>query len=235
MTRARPAVLLAAALSLGAAAAPLRLSRAERFKAMIGAVFTEETVENMEHGEEGAYRFETFDARAGYARILGPFDGRDDFFLLPGRKGETLVVVEYACGEACTQKASAYRFDAQGDPVHLRFKDLLALPAFEELHRRLLTLCFDAAGDFDTEPAARTADTQALPACPFVLSLSKTGGPGMLYEPVNEASGGSKLSVAMTTVQPKAALKWNGQAFVGTDAADAPAVFLNSDHMKTLF
>jgi len=216
-----------------AAAAPG--SAAAHLKALIGKVYTQETVANMERPGADGYRFELVDAKAGYARVVGPFEGHVDFFRLNGKKGEVLLEIDYACGVACTQKIAAYRFAADGSPVHVVFRSLLSLPAFEEVQRRLLTLCQDDAGDFNTERADRSSDEQGLPVCPFVVSLPKTGGRGLLYEVSNTDGSGYALSVAKSTVSPRAALKWNGAVFVGVDAMDEPAVFLNGEKMRLLF
>jgi hypothetical protein len=144
--------------------------------------------------------------------------------------------VDYACGPDCTQKIAAYRFDAEGAPVHVAFKTLLSLPAFDELRRRLLTLCLDAGGDFDTERDARASDSRALPACPFAVLLNKTQvGRGMIYEVADDDGSGYALSVAKTRILPKAALVWKKGVFVGTDAPLEPSVFLNGDKMRALF
>lgn len=234
MTSSRTLIALALSLASSPAfAAPA--SRAARFQALIGKVFTQETVANMARNKDQGYRFETFDARTGYARVVGPFDGRDDFFLLAGRGGDVLIMVEYSCGPACTQKASAYRFAADAPPAHLAFKDVLSLPAFDELRRRLTTLCLDASGDFDTERDARAAAARDLPACPYALSLSKRGGRGTIYEASNVDGSGYALSVAKSRVTPKAALRWNGRAYAGVDVVDGNDVILQSDQMRALF
>lgn len=216
-----------------AAAAPD--SAAAHLKALIGKVYTQETVANMERAKSDGYRFDVVDAKAGYARLIGPFEGHVDFFRLAEKKGEVLLEIDYACGVACTQKIAAYRFAADGAPFHVVFRSLLSLPAFEDVQRRLLTLCQDAGGDFNTERADRSADSQGLPVCPFVISLPKTGGRGVLYEVSNDDGSGYALSVAKSTVHPKAVLKWNGKTFVGGDAAGEPSVFLQGDRMKELF
>ncbi len=231
-----PRTLLTLAFALAAApafAAPA--TRAARFRTLIGKVFTQETVANMIRNKSEGYRFESFDAHTGYARVVGPFDGRDDFFLLAGRDGDVLIMVEYACGPACTQKISAYLLVADAAPVHLAFKDVITLPAFDELHRRLLTLCLDSSGDFDTEQDARAAAARDLPACPYVLSLPKQGGRGTLYEASNVDGSGYALSVAKSRVTPKAGLRWDGRSFVGVDLVDAASTLLQSDKMRALF
>jgi hypothetical protein len=239
MTRA-PLAALAVALASGfAAAAPAarvaRNSSAARFKAMIGRTFTQESVANMERNKDSGYRFETFDPQAGYARVVGPFDGRDDFFRLPGKAGDVLLMVEYSCGPDCTQKISAYRFAADGTSAHVPFKDLLAISAFDELRRRLVTLCLDSGGDFDTERANRAPDAQALPVCPLAIALSKTGNRARLYHVADEDGSGYSLSVAKTRLTPKAFLTWNGKSFLASDPGDEPGVFLNGDQMRRLF
>ncbi|NNN04991.1 MAG: hypothetical protein HKL90_03730 [Elusimicrobia bacterium] len=226
------------ALTFALAAAPAfaaPASRAARFQAQIGKVFTQETVANMARNKDEGYRFESFDARTGYARVVGPFDGRNDFFLLSGPKGDVLIMVEYSCGPACTQKASAFLFAADAPAVHLAFKDVLSLPAFDELRRRLTTLCLDAGGDFDTERDARDAAARDLPACPYVLSLSKRGDGATLYKASNVDGSGYALSVAKSRVTPKAALRWNGRAFAGVGAVDDSPILLQSDQMRALF
>jgi|GEM_PF-2530203 len=232
--------LLAAALALvgAASAAPRTASRAARFNAAIGAVFAQESVENLSRNKDEGYRFETFDARAGYARVIGPFDGHDDFFLLPGRKGETLLFVEYSCGPACTQKISAHRVGPDGKTVHVPFKEALSLEAFDELRHRLLAVCVDAESDFNTEPASRAAAQRDLPGCPFALSLSKDAahaGLAVLYSVIDTDGSGYTLSVGKTIVEPKTGLRWNGAAFVSAEADSSERIFLNTDAIARLF
>jgi hypothetical protein len=236
MTRVRTALVLLA-LSGAASAAPRAPGRAARFKALIGQVFTQDSVENLQRNGKDDYHFETFDGR-GYARVIGPFDGRDDFFLLPGRKGDALLFVEYSCGATCTQKASAYRSGPDGKAVHVPFKEILSLEAFDEVRHRLVALCLDSDEDFDTERASRAAAERDLPACPFALSLSKDAehaGLAVLYSVLDSNGSGYQLSVGRTIVQAKTLLRWNGTAFVVREGPESEPVYLNTDAMQEKF
>ena len=229
------AAVALAALACGARAAPP--SPAARFAARIDAVYTQSSSREMLEEKGDGYRFETFDPAAGYARVVGPFDGRSDFFWKRAPGAESLIEVDYSCGPACTQKAAAYRFDAAGRPTRLGLAAWLSLPAFSELRRRLLTLCTDAAGDFDTERDARAAAARDLPPCPFALSLPKRGGAGTLFEVSDDDGSGYALSVAKTRVTPRASLLWRGGTWTAVpgSAADAAARLVNGAAMDELF
>ena len=70
-----------------------------RLRGLIGKVFTQADIRDKgETDDEHSYRFEVFDEANGYARVIGPFGGYDDFFILRGENRDYLISIEYACG-----------------------------------------------------------------------------------------------------------------------------------------
>jgi hypothetical protein len=186
--------------------------------------------------DENSYRFQVFDEHAGYARLVGPFQGYQDFFFIRGKGREHLISVEYQCPSACSQRVTIQRFVAGAEPAPVPLMDLLDLSRFSDVRRRLMSLCLDAEGGFDTQPEARDKPRRALPSCPFVFSFpKKSSDASMLFKVVDENGSDLLLSVGKTKVSPEARLRWNGAQFVGTEPGGDEAVFLNDDKMRALF
>jgi hypothetical protein len=113
--------------------------------------------------------------------------------------------------------------------------DALDLSRFAAVRRRLMSLCLDAEGNFDTQPEARDKARRALPPCPFVFSFSKKKSAGTLFKVVDEDGSDLLLSVGKTNVSPQALLRWSGVQFVGAEPGDGGPTFLNDDKMRALF
>lgn len=221
-----------------AASAPSpALGKAEsRLRGLIGKVFIQADIRGKgETDDERSYRFEVFDEANGYARVIGPFGGHDDFFLLRGESRDYLISIEYACGTACAQRATFHRFDAGAAPVSMALKDILDLSQFTTIQKRLLSVCLDSHGDFNTEKSARDAAHRDLSACPYVFSFPKKGSSVILFKVLNENGSDLLLSVGKTKVSPQVLLRWNGAKLVGSPPNDDGSILLNSDKMGRFF
>jgi hypothetical protein len=238
---ALPAAFALLLLGLGSAAAGESGSaprKAEsRFRVMIREGFPQYEIQDAagKDGEQG-YRFQVFDDRNGYARVVGPFEGYQDFFLVRGKSREHLISVEYQCQPACSQRVTIQSFDAGAPPAPVPLMKALDLSRFETLRRRLINLCLDPEGNFDTQPDARAEERRKMPACPFVFSFPKRRSAAILFKVVDENGSDLLLSVGKTNVSPQARLRWNGSLFVGgAPPDDAGSIFLNDDKMRELF
>jgi hypothetical protein len=210
-----------------------------RFRALIRAAFPQAEILDA-GGKDGEqdYRFQVFDDRDGYARVVGPFEGYQDFFLLRGKSREYLLSAAYDCQPACSQRVTIERFDAGAAPsaVPVPLMDALDLSPFPAVRRRLMSLCLDPEGNFDTQPDARAEARRKMPACPFVFSFpKKTRADAVLYKVVDENGSDLLLSVGKTIVSPQALLRWSGLKLAGSEPADAGSIFLNDEKMRSLF
>jgi hypothetical protein len=221
----------AAAASPAAPSAPAPGS----LPALIGKVFDQESVAVMLKNKTDGYRFEILDEKTGFARVVGPFGGHEDFFRLPGKDGPTLIDVGYTCASTCLQKGSAFRFDAAGAARRVRFTEILDFGAFDDNAVRITKLCLDSDGNFEAEPEARDEKHRPLSPCPFALSLAKHGGRGTLFSVENEDGSGYALSVGKTMLVPRTELRWNGAAYAGKTPKEQDPFLLNGDRMADLF
>lgn len=207
-----------------------------QFRDMIGKVFPQAEIKNKgERGDEGSYRFKDFDAVNGYARVIGPFGGYDDFFLLRGERRDYLLSIEYSCGPACAQRATAHRFDAGAAPVSMPVKDILDLSQFGQIYRRLVSGCLDSDGEFNTEKDARDAAHRPMPPCPYVFSFPKKGSGAILFKVLNENGSDLLLIIGKSKVSPRVLLRWNGMKLVGFEPGNEDEIILNSSEMGRFF
>jgi hypothetical protein len=219
--------------------APAQKKIESRFRVLIREAFPQAEIRDAgEKDDDGDYRFQVFDDRGGYARMVGPFEGYQDFFLLRGKSRDHLVSVEYQCQPACSQRVTITRFDAGAAPAPapVPLMEALDLSPFSTVRRRLISLCLDPEGNFDTQPDARAEARRKMPACPFVFSFpKKTRAAAVLYKVVDENGSDLLLSVGKTIVSPQALLRWNGLKLAGSEPADAGSIFLNEEEMRALF
>ena len=207
-----------------------------RLRGLIGKVFTQAHIRDKgETDDERSYRFEVFDEVNGYARVIGPFGGYDDFFILRGENRDYLISIEYSCGTACAQRATFHRFDAGVAPTVIAAKDILDLSQFPSIKKRLLSICLDSHGDFNTEKGARDAAHLDLSACPYVFSFPKKGASVILFKVLNENGSSLLLSVGKTRVSPQVVLRWNGVKLIGSQPDDDGSILLNSEQMGRFF
>ncbi len=203
---------------------------------MIGKVYTQAEIKSKgARSDERSYRFSIFDAVNGYARVLGPFEGYNDFFLLRGGNADYLLFLEYTCGMACAQRAVFHRFKGGAAPVVIALKDILDLSRLESIQRRLLSVCVDSDGNFNTERVARDAAQQLLSACPYVLSFPKKGPGAVLFKVINSDGSDMRLSVGKTRVSPRALLRWNGEKLIASAPGEENEIFLNGAQMGIFF
>jgi hypothetical protein len=229
-------ILLAGALGAAAAAPAARKGPAPgSLAALVGKVFDQEDVAVMLKNKTDGYRFEILDEKAGFARVVGPFGGHDDFFRLEGKAGATLIEIDYTCASTCRQKASVFRIGAGDAARRVRFTDVLDFGPFDDNAMRITKLCLDGDGNYEAEPQARAESHRELSACPFALSLSKRGGRGTLFSVENEDGSGYALSVGKTMLAPRTELRWNGSAYAGKTAKDQNPFLLNGDRLAELF
>ena len=125
----------------------------------VAAVFPQTQIKDAAADDEGAYRFQTLNRKNGHARVIGPFDGRADIFLLDGPGGRNVALVEYTCGAACNQRVTFHRFEG-ARPQKVPFKTVLDLSREESARRRLFQLCVDEHGDLNTDRLLRKGDRQ---------------------------------------------------------------------------
>lgn len=242
MRTALIAVLLAATL----APAPARAQGFElppeapvpsgRFRALVQTVFTQDNLLNPgDPGYENGYGFEAFDERNGYARVKGPFEGHDDFFLLKGKTKDFVAFVEYACDPSCAEKVSLFRMDSDTAPVAVPLMSVLDLRRFDRIERNLRAMCLSESGAFDQRQAARPKSLQGLPPCPFALSFSKDGGPAQLFKIANEDGSSALLSMGRTVISSAVVFTWTGNRLAGNAAGDGARMVLSVARMKALF
>ena len=226
---------LPAAAAGGSPSAPKKI--ASRFHLLIQEAFPQAEIEDGGgKAAENSYRFQVFDERSGYARLAGPFQGYEDFFLIRGKGSDHLISVEYQCQPACTQRVTVQRSVAGAALEPVPMMDFLELPPFASIRRKFMSLCLDSEGNFDTLPDSRDKAHKALPRCPYVFSFpKKSSAPALLFMVVDESGGDLTLSVGRTRVSPRALLRWNGVKFAASELGGDEAIFLNGDKMRELF
>ena len=191
--------------------------------------------EIQDDGGEQNYRFQILDERNGYARVVGPYEGYQDFFLIRGKRLDRLISVEYWCGPACGQRMTVYRFDSGGVPTPIPLMDVLDLSRSAPIRRKLLNLCLDSEGNFTTQADARAEAHRKMTPCPFVFSFPKKGSSAVLFKVIDENGSDMLLSVGKTQISPQLLLRWNGAQFAGAEPDDAGLIFLNDEKMRALF
>lgn len=207
-----------------------------RLRDMIGKVYIQAEIKSKgATSDERSYRFAIFDAVNGYARVLGPFEGYNDFFLLRGGNADYLLFLEYTCGTACAQRAVFHRFKGGFAPVLIPLTGILDLSQLESVQSRLLSICVDSDGNFNTERSARDAAHQLLSACPYVLSFPKKGADAVLFKIINSDGSDMRLSVGKTIVSPRALLRWNGEKLIASVPDEDKEIILNSARMGIFF
>lgn len=227
---------LACAHAANAPAAPSTAQRDKRFQGMISQIFPQGEIRPVDaRSAEGGSRYVVFDGANGYARVTGPFNGADDFFLIHAGAADYVIFVEYNCGPACAQRVSAHRFEGDAPPVAVALTDVLDLSGVGAIRRSFMYLCLDEMGNFDSEKLSRPEERRDLPACPYVFSFSKKGAHAVLFRIQDADQGRFLLSVSKTKVIPQARFRWEGGRLIGAEPPDINPIFLNGNKMKVWF
>ena len=223
--------------STSSAASSAPRGAGNRLRSLIAKVFALEEIKVGDGADdEQGYRFKVFNEKSRYARVVGPFEGYDDFFLLRGESLDYLIFIQNDCQPACEQHMAVYRFEADGAPVRIPLMKILELSRFPAVRRKLLALCLDPEENFDMNKSSRSKARVALPGCPFAFSFpKKNGSNAFLFEIVDENGSGFALSIGKTSAAPVAKLRWSGKQLIGVDPDDDASIFLGGARMDALF
>ena len=214
---------------------PTPVKKSGTLRAAVQTILTGEEIKDPGDGSEENYRFLALSEKRGYARVVGPFEGRADFFLLRGKATDYMIYVDYGCDPACDQKVTLYRLSASSAPAEVPLMTLLELPRFKSVRSKLIALCIGQSGSFDNNLYDRDPSKKNLGECPYVFSFSKTGGDSFLDRIEDRDGTGNRLSVGKSEVAAKVRLTWNGTQFVDSEPDDIDDVFLSDGRMDDLF